>query len=259
MPRTLSLKPRYYRWHVDPGVDWTEANTTYSFLDWRLPMEQVAVLALDVWQMHYLTETRGRIQAITAGRTQPLLKVVRGAGLRLIHAPGPRVALEHPNWVRMIREDEVEWPVHDTWPPREFTGRIGEFAAYRHPVEPRQPELDVRLTQRCFHPLSEPTGDEPVVANGEELHRYCKAHGILFLLFYGFNTNYCMMLNDYGMIHMNNRGYATVLLRDCTTGMESFESGVRHGQTRMAIQHLEMSQRFSITSPELIAALRAGS
>ena len=256
MPRTLSLKPRYYRWHVDPGVDWTEANTAYDFLDWQMPIEQVGLVALDVWHTHYLTETRDRIQAITAGRIRPLLEVVRDAGLRLIHAPGPQVGLQHPNWVRMIDEDEVAWPVHDAWPPAEFIDRTRGFARYGHPVEPRQPELDVRRTERRFHPLCQPVGAEPVVANGEELHRYCKAHGLLFLLYFGFNTNYCILLNDYGMIHMNNRGYATILLRDCTTGMESFESGRRLGQTRMAIQHLEMSQRFSITAPELIAALR---
>ncbi len=256
MTRTLSIHPRYYRWHVDPGMDWTEANTRYDFLHWDLPMEQVALVALDVWNGHYLTETRDRIQAITVGRIQPLLKVVRQSGLRIIHAPGPQVAVQHPNWVRLVAEDEVDWPVHGVWPPRAFIERSGDFTRFAYPKESRQPELEARRRKRWFHPLALPVGDEPVVANGEELHRYCREQGLLYLIYFGFNTNYCIVLNDYGMVHMNNRGYATILLRDCTTGMESFDSGVRLGQTRTLIQHLEMSQRFSLTAPELIEALR---
>lgn len=258
MTRTLSIRPRYYRWHVDPGVDWTEANTGYDFLDWEIPMDQVALVSLDVWDGHYLQETRDRIQAITVGRIAPLLKVVRATGLPIIHAPGPQVALQHPNWVRLVDEDETDWPVHDVWPPRQFIGKSGPYGGFAYPDEPRQPELDERRKARKFHPLAEPVGAEPVVANGEELHRYCKAKGVLFLIYLGFNTNYCIVLNDYGMVHMNNRGYATILLRDCTTGMESFETQAGLGQTRNLIQHLEMSQRFSLMSPELIAALRGG-
>ena len=156
MTRTLSIHPRYYRWHVDPGIDWTEANTGYDFLDWQIPMDQVALVALDVWDSHYLQETRDRIHAITAGRIAPLLKVARDSGLSIVHAPGPQVALQHPNWVRMIGEDEVEWPVHDVWPPRDFVEKKGPYAGFDHPVEPRQPELDARIKARKFHPLVEP-------------------------------------------------------------------------------------------------------
>ena len=256
MTRTLSIHPRYYRWHVDPGIDWSEANTGYDFLDWKIPMDQVALVSLDVWDTHYLRETRDRIQAITAGRISPLLKVARDAGLSIIHAPGSQVALEHTNWVQLIGDDEVEWPVHDDWPPKEFVDRTGPYTALDYPVEPRQPELDQRRKVRKFHPLAEPVGNEPVVANGEELHRYCKEKGLLYLVYFGFNTNYCIVLNDYGTVHMSNRGYTVTLLRDCATGMESFETLPQLGQTRTIIQHLEMSRRFTLTSPELIGALR---
>jgi nicotinamidase-related amidase len=256
MTRTLSIHPRYYRWHVDPGIDWTEANTGYDFLDWQIPIERVALVSLDVWDSHYLQETRDRIHAITAGRIAPLLKAARESGLSIIHAPGWEVALKHPNWVRLIDESEVEWPVHDEWPPKDFVDRTGPYTALDYPVEPRQPELDQRRKERKFHPLAEPIGDEPVVANGEELHRYCKEKELLHLVYFGFNTNYCIVLNDYGTVHMSNRGYSVILLRDCTTGMESFETLPQLGQTRTIIQHLEMSKRFTLTAPELIAALR---
>ena len=57
---------------------------------------------------------------------------------------------------------------------------------------------------------------------------------------------------------MSNRGYEIVLVRDCTTGMESFETADQLWQTRCAIQFQEMFGKYSITSGELIHALDAG-
>jgi hypothetical protein len=54
---------------------------------------------------------------------------------------------------------------------------------------------------------------------------------------------------------MGRRGYEILILRDCTTGMESAESHDALGQTRGAIQFLEMFGKYSITSQELVAGL----
>jgi len=96
---------------------------------------------------------------------------------------------------------------------------------------------------------------EPVVATGEELHRYCKQQGILFLLIAGFNTNACIFSRDYGTIQMSNRGYEVMLVRDCTTGMESKETQPALSQTTGAILLLEMFGQYSITSEGVIAGL----
>ena len=100
-----------------------------------------------------------------------------------------------------------------------------------------------------------PLPGEAVIATGDELHRYCRQKGILFLFYVGFNTNACILLRDYGTIEMSNRGYEIILVRDCTTGMESFETADQLWQTRCAIQFLEMFGKYSITSDELIHAL----
>jgi nicotinamidase-related amidase len=252
----LKIKPRYYRWHVDPGVEWSEANTSYDTLDWEIPLEKAAVIALDTWAFHYLKETQERINEITENKIVPLLDKCRTTGLEVIHAPGVQVAVEHPQWVKMVGEDELEWPIYDPeWPPKDFIERKGEFAKYEHPFEPRQAWLEGRRKERCFHPLAEPKEGEAVVANGEEMHRYCKKKGILFLIYVGFNTNHCIILNDYGTTHMHNRGYKVTLVRDCTTGMESFETVETLDQTRAVILHLEMTQRFSITADEMMEGL----
>ena len=62
--RILSVKPRYHRWHVDPGVEWIETNTGYATLDWKIPLSQTAIVLLDVWQRHYMKDTEARAEEI---------------------------------------------------------------------------------------------------------------------------------------------------------------------------------------------------
>ena len=114
-----------------------------------------------------------------------------------------------------------------------------------------------RLVGKSMHPHVRPEDNEVVVATGEELHRYCREQRILFLFFLGFNTNACILTRDYGTIQMSKRGYEVILVRDCTTGMESFETSDQLLQTRGAILFLEMFGRYSVTSDELIAGLPA--
>ena len=63
--RTVHLRPRYYRWFVEPGVEWLETNTGYATLDWRMPIGQSAVVLIDVWECHYLQDTSARSERIT--------------------------------------------------------------------------------------------------------------------------------------------------------------------------------------------------
>jgi nicotinamidase-related amidase len=254
MDRILRIKPRYYRWHVDPGVEWVEKNTNYAHLDWKIPLNQAALVLVDVWDRHYLKDTEARAEAIIREKIVPLLAACRRAGMQIVHAPSPPQAKAHPAWVRLVSEEEMS-PRRDTWPPSEFRGKSGDYKAYARPVEPRAPELAKLREDLALHPLVQPERDEAVIATGEELHRYCKQKGILFLFFLGFNTNACILWRDYGTMEMSRRGYEIVILRDCGTGMESFETHETLGQTRGAILFLEMFGQYSITSDDLIAGL----
>jgi nicotinamidase-related amidase len=255
--RDLRISPRYYRWHVDLGVDWVETNTEYAQLDWKVPLEQSALVLVDVWEGHYLADCEARINAITENHLAPLLSCARSSGMPVIHAPSPDTAKRQSGWVRLAdknprRESDPEWP------PKDFTRKEGDFATFARPFEPRESELDVLRTDRPIHKLARPEAGEAVVANGEELHLYCKREGILFLFFVGFNTNCCVLLRDYGTIAMRDRGYEVVIVRDCTTGMESYDSQAQLGQTNGAILFLEMFRAYSTTSDEMIAALSRG-
>jgi nicotinamidase-related amidase len=255
MACTLRIKPRYYRWHVDPGVEWVETNTGYAHLDWEIPLEQTAVVFVDVWDGHYLKDTAARSEEIVGEKIVPLVAACRKAGMQLIHAPAPGLAEEHPARVKLVDDGWNGNGQDKEWPPPEFRGKSGIYEAYARPKEPREEENVKRRAKRKMHALVQTEGDDVVILNGEELHRFCKQKGILFLFFLGFNTNACILLRNYGTIEMNKRGYEVIILRDCGTAMESFETHDALGQTRGTILFLEMYGKYSVSSDELIAGL----
>lgn len=255
MEPTLHISPRYYRWHVDPGVEWVEKNTGYAQLDWEIPLPQAALVLVDVWDRHYLKDTEARAEEIIQQKVRPLLRACRTAGLPIIHAPAPDQAKKHPAWVRLIREEELAGGPKEDWPPSEFRTQSGAYTPYARPKEPRDAERQELRAGLTLHPDVQPEGKEVVIATGEELHRYCSQQGVLFLFYLGFNTNACILMRDYGTLEMSKRGYEIILVRDCTTGMESFETHAALGQTRGAILFLEMFGKYSVTSEELIAGL----
>lgn len=252
-PSSLSIKPRYHRWHVDPGVEWLEKNTAYATLDWNIPLSQTALVLVDVWQRHYLKETEERGEKIIQEKLLPLISISRRSGMRIIHAPSPSVAKTHTQWVKLVSEEEME-NKKDNWPPRDFQSLKGPYQSYAKPFEPREKERQ-DLPELTFHPDVRPLSGEPVVATGEELHRYCKKEGILFLFYAGFNTNACILSRDYGTLPMSNRGYQVILVRDCTTGMESADTQATLSQTRNAVLLLEMFGQYSVLSDEIIQGL----
>jgi nicotinamidase-related amidase len=251
--KVVHIHPRYHRWFVDPGVEWIESNTGYATLDWKIPVSESAIVLVDVWQRHYLKDTEERAEAIIQSKLVPLLSACRKSGINIIHAPSPEVAVLHPNWTKLISVDEL-YPRRDSWPPEDFLKSTGEYKPFAMPFEPREEERN-NLPALTFHPMVKPLEKEPVVATGEELHRYCKNHGILFLLFAGFNTNACILVRDYGTLQMGNRGYSVMLIRDCTTGMESRETHPTLSQTNGAILFLEMFGHFSVSSEDIISGL----
>jgi isochorismatase family protein len=252
----IRISPRYYRWHVDEGVEWVETHTAHAQLDWAIPLNRAALVLVDVWDGHYLADTAARAERIVQENVTPLLRICRAAGMLLIHAPSPEQARSEPGYVG---EDPAALPASaaaEVWPPETFGSKTGPHAAFSRPTEPRQGEIDRCRAQRCIHPLAAPRSGEPVVATGAQLHRVCAERGILFLFYLGFNTNACILLRDYGTLAMGRRGYEVIILRDCTTGMEAASTQPELGQTRSTILFLEMFGHYSCTGAELQAALQ---
>ena len=257
--RVIRVRPRYYRLYTDPGVELAEENFRYRMLDWQMPLDDAALICLDCWNLHFSADTLARINDISVNRIVPLVAACRQAGLQVIHAPAPPVAQRHPNWVRLIGDDakpQTEWPDSPEWPPVEFRKKRGRYATYALPKEPQQEErVRDRQERRDFHPQVRPVGDEAVILGGEELHRLCAQRGIVTLFYVGFNTNACIVMRDGGTLAMLQRGYQVVLMRDCTTGMETHETKEGLTCTRGQIASLEQFGCTTMTSEELIEAL----
>lgn len=252
--KKLNIRPRYHRWHVDPGVEWLETNTGYAYLDWAIPLSQVALVLVDVWQRHYIKEPEERAEIIINNNLLPVVTKCREEGLQIIHAPSRKVAMRSPNWVKLAPGPDRFYPP-DNWPSSDFREKKNVYKPFGRPFEPREAER-LALPPLDFHPKIVPVGNEAVICSGEELHQYCKKKGILFLLYAGFNTNGCIISRTYGAINMTNRGYEALLLRDCTTGMESKETQAELKQTNAAILLLEMFGICSITSGEVLHGIR---
>jgi len=187
-----------------------------------------------------------------------LLAGWRAKGMLVIHSPAGPVAQRHPNWTRLTegKKSQAVWPDSPNWPPAEFLQKNGPYAKYARPKEPQDVERSTHaLQKRDFHPLIRPVRDEPVVLDGEELHRLCAQRKILHLVYVGFNTNACIMLRDYGLPAMNRRGYTTILVRDGTFGMETATTSQDSACTRGAIADLEQFGSYTLSSREIVDAL----
>ena len=235
-------------------MEWVETNTEYAHLDWDVPLGQATLVLVDMWEGHYLSDCEARINQITERHLAPLIASARAAGVRVIHAPSPDTVRRQAGWVKLAETNPLR-VTDPEWPPKDFVKKEASYAGFARPFEPRERKLDVLRTDRAIHELARPIEGEPVVAHGEELHAYSKQKGILFLLYAGFNTNCCVVLRDYGQLAMCDRGYEVILVYDCTTGMESYESQANLSQTNGTIQFLEMFRAYSVTSDEIIGAL----
>ena len=216
MGETLNLDLNYYEHPRGTGI--READCRRSTLRWQLPVEQVALVCVDVWSEHYIQTHVDRTTKITLERIVPVQESFRQLGALVVHGPSPDCARKYPEWL----EEEVDEPQRPEgdWPPADFRGKGGEYTCFARPHRERTEEFDRIIRDRRIVPEAAPRGDDRVVANGEALHRLLRRRGVLFLFYMGFAANMCVPFRDYGMRAMKDRGYEVVLLEDCTTAIE---------------------------------------
>ena len=253
------IHPRYYSFLADREEDSFERNGKYVEMEWRVPVHQSALVLVDVWGWHYLKDTMERVEQITRERIAPLVTACRRAGVRVIHAPALRIARTSPYWVGKAAHGAPDslFPVpRQEWPPKAFLERSGEYAAFARKKTPFSKQLAEDSATKCdFHPLVLPEEGDAVVGTGVELRSLLENEQRLFLFYAGFHNNACFLARDYGLIAMQAAGYQPILLRDCTTAMESAESQAASLQHEGANQLIEMFFGVSIDSSEWIAEL----
>ena len=256
----LNLPCRYYRVYTDPDTPCDEGNFHFVERDLPLPVDQTALVLVDLWSTHYIDSWLERATQVTRERIVPLLQAARQAGMTVVHAPSPRV-------VESFHPESMPSPVPGQpaggpeWPPPEFRGvyRSGEFADFGRDPEPRlQEALDRYVTELKIADAVAPLPGESIIATGPQLHELlCERH-ILHLIYAGFATNWCVIGRDYGIIAMNERGYNIVLVRDATAGVEFHDTVDELTATEIAVREIETKYAWSTTTDAFVEACGAG-
>ncbi|MBT4496251.1 MAG: isochorismatase family protein [Gemmatimonadetes bacterium] len=252
--KILNIPCRYYRVYTDPDVSCDEQNFGFVERDLSIPIEQAALVLVDVWSTHYIDSWLQRATEVTRERIVPLLQAARRAGVTVIHAPSPFVVERHHPEFTPTSGSSAE---PSAWPPPAFRGiyRSGEHADFGRDREPRLQEAISRYeTELKISDLVAPLPGEPIIATGNQLHELLTERRILHLVYAGFATNWCVIGRDYGIIAMNERGYNIVLVRDATTGVEFHDSVEELTATEIAIREVETKYAWSTTTDAFITS-----
>ncbi|MBM4438316.1 MAG: isochorismatase family protein [Actinobacteria bacterium] len=223
----MRLPVRYQVMHSTGPDDNVEANIVSTESVLELDPAETALILVDVWGGHPIRSHRDRSAEIMATRLAPVLQAARQAGVTPVYAPSPRVAPNYPQWVRFAGDADLQAPPPETpdWPPPEFRAKTGKYASLqRDPGElPKGfagPYPDWWHIRDIYQPIA-PAPDDCVVATGAQLHRLLRFRKLVHLIYAGFATNICMVYRDYGLQAMRHRGYAPIILRDCTSAIET--------------------------------------
>lgn len=251
----LTLPCRYYRVYSDEDVPCEEAHFRHVERTLSIPVQQAALVLVDVWSTHYIESFLQRAAEVTRERIVPILEAARHAGVPVIHGPSPLVADRYAS--APLTENSGGSMEAPDWPPAEFRGlyRGGDWAEYGRDAEPRlHAALERYQTELDIAEAAKPLPGELVIHNDAQLHRWLAERKILHLFYVGFATNWCIMLRDYGIVAMSERGYNCILLRDATTGIEFHDTAKSLTATQIAIREIETKYAWSSATDDFVRA-----
>ena len=229
----LDLKVQYFQDSPPAGRPYREEHFIRRHVQMELPVEQTALVLVDLWDNHFIESWLERADRITREAVVPVLERARQTGLTIVHAPSPPVA-------------------QSDWPPAPFRRRQGAYASFRGPRA--QPPGIPPIGALGMSPHIDVQDGEHVVATGDQLHDLLRANRLLHLVYVGFATNWCILNRDYGMRAMAQRGYNMILLRDATMGVEFPDTLAAEMATEMAIREVEQQLGFSAAKDDFLAA-----
>lgn len=242
----MLLKAQYQAMQSTCPDDNVEANIVPTQAELNLDPVETAMVLVDVWGGHPLKSHYERTGRIMATTLRPCIEAARRARIAVIYAPSPPVARAYPQWLRYASEEELESDEHEhepDWPPPEFRQCDGKYSSLRRSPNESPPNYHGELPDwwhiRDIAASIAPTPEDFVVATGEQLHRLLRHRRIVHLIYAGFATNICVTYRDYGLQAMRRRGYSPVLLRDCTTGIETRETIAGFAITEAVLKDLE--------------------
>lgn len=250
--QTLNLPARFFRNDTPDGVPCREENFEYQSVEYPLPVQQTALVLIDVWNVHHIDSYVEREEEAIRQYLLPALAAARQAGVTVVHAPSPRITPRYDVYGTRAEEDEPAWP------PPAFRARSGEYEVFAGMWPGLWKYWNDELQARVdLHPLVHVEEGDVVIEDGEQLHQLCTDRGILHLLFAGFAATHCILNRNYGIRPMRLRGYNTVLLREATTGIEYPDTVEDLQATQLAIREVETQHGASASVGDFITACEA--
>ena len=255
--KSIDLDVRYY--HLTRKAYKDEKDFELRTLRLTYPIDQIALIMVDVWSDHYVKTHLDRGRDITLNSINPVADAFRSVGATVVHAPSPDCAKRYDGWTQFAGDEEVHGrspAPKDDWPPEDFRAKKGEYEKWARPKDPPDQKFDDIIKNRSIIPEAAPKEGDHVVVTGAQLHRLLKHKQILHLFYAGFAANMCVPFRDYGMRAMKNRGYDIALIRDCTTAIEVDTTHDDEILTLAAVTNTEMTVGYSTSSADLIAACK---
>ena len=126
---TLQLNVQYFQDSTPAEVPCREENFVVRELDFALPVEQTALVLIDLWNVHHIDSWIERAEAVTKEVIAPLIGRARECGLTIVQAPSPGVLANFPDKYEVYQgcTPEPEPGPPPAWPPTEFRSRQGRM------------------------------------------------------------------------------------------------------------------------------------
>jgi nicotinamidase-related amidase len=248
-PLSLSLRTR-----VEPfrgGGDWREVRVAQ-----QLPPQETALIICDMWDNHWCQDAARRT-GILAHKAAPVIDAAREHGILIIHAPSDTMDFykDAPQRRRILEIPKAEppTPLQISEPPLPIDDTDGGCDTPNNPLP-----VNFKAWKRQ-HAAIKIAEQDLISDNGTQVYSALKQRGIKNLLIMGVHTNMCVLNRTFAIRQMTKWGVRCILIRDLTDAM--YNPGrkpfVNHDAgTQMVIEHIEKYWAPTITSGELMKALR---
>lgn len=222
----------------------------------QLPLGRTALILCDLWDKHWCQAASERTDAL-ARKAAPVVDLARQSGILVIHAPSD--TMKHyaaaPERLAMLKLPAVEppepLPLSD--PALPIDDSDGGCDTPNNPLP-----VNHRAWSRQ-HPAIRVAPGDLVSDNGREVYSALKQRGIDTLLVAGVHTNMCILNRSFAIRQMTKWGVRCILIRDLTDAMynPARRPFVSHDEgTQLVIEHIEKYWAPTITSSELVNALK---
>jgi nicotinamidase-related amidase len=225
-------------------------------VDTAIPAAETAIILCDMWDKHWCQGATARVEML-ARKMAPVIDLARSRGVLIIHAPSDTMEYyrDSPQRLAILAMPSATppEPLSIQEPPLPIDDSDGGCDTPNNPLP-----VNYRAWSR-EHPAIHIAPGDLISDNGREVYNALHLRGIRNLLVAGVHTNMCILNRTFAIRQMTKWGVRCILIRDLTDSMynPARRPFVSHNQgTQLVIEHIEKYWAPTITSEELVRALK---